>query len=131
LFLFTLRLPASSTLFPYTTLFRSRLEGASQLVPVAFDAFDHRHAGGTDHPVDAGGDVVLRPGVGSGFDRHVDDLETRLRVGYVDRDLRRAGLQADPLGVLLAGAGGESDGRLGGDVGAEDEIGRASCRERA
>src|SRR3712207_7851562 len=71
-----IRRPPRSTLFPYTTLFRSLRRGAAQ---PAQPAGRNRPAGGGGRPLDAGGgrDVLPRPGLRRRSEEHTSELQSR------------------------------------------------------
>src|SRR3712207_9554005 len=108
-----IRRPPRSTLFPYTTLFRSRQGGAALVVAVG----GALHDGGVRAE---GGVVHERP--------PVDLTEVDAGLHAVAQRLQAAGgvlaVQAEVEGEVVAGA--RADDQEGRSV----QIGRASCRER-
>src|SRR5690606_41798928 len=86
LFFFMIRRPPRSTLFPYTTLFRSHANGVGTVSFVYFDAFIDGYKAKyfiTGNRVTAGGKFVVQFVLLGSEDQHIDRKSTRLNSSHV------------------------------------------------
>src|SRR3712207_8331518 len=110
--------PPISTLFPYTTLFRSRGEGAGAEV-VAMEVVPDDYALIEDrirHYVDAGVELIFTTG-GTGFTP--DDVTPEATLAVIEREapgiaeaMRAASLRHTPMAMLSRGVAGLADRTL-------------------
>src|SRR3546814_5201118 len=72
----------TDTLFPYTTLFRSGLDGGEpRLVQILGDRA-LRPVGGVDDVAEAGGALGARPVVQLRSEEHTSELQSLMRISY-------------------------------------------------